>query len=59
MNMMMVKASMFPRTSFGIPWSSGRMISYWYEECKDWDIPIVPAWEMKLLNIWENALYTD
>jgi hypothetical protein len=37
MNMMMVKASMFPRTSFGIPWSSGRMISYWYEECEGYE----------------------
>jgi hypothetical protein len=57
MNMIMVNASMFPSTSFGIPWSSsenGKSALY----CSDWEpLPIEPACETKLFSICENALH--
>jgi len=57
MNMMMVNASMFPNTSFGIPWSSstyGKLtlcVLFGLEQ-----LPIDAACETKLFSIWEKAL---
>ena len=64
MKIIIVRASMLPRTSFGIPWSSVGWVSgvgrEEYVEGRrrmERSSPIVPAWEMKLFSIWENALH--
>jgi hypothetical protein len=35
---MMVNASRFPRISFGIPWSSSKLVSQVYSYCPDWGL---------------------
>lgn len=55
--MIMVSASIFPSKSFGIPWSSGKNGKLTISVPSRLEgLPIVPACEIKLFSIWENAL---